>query len=68
MQAIFEHCSMAGSYRIPCNIRGYAPERNEYLVSYFDLILEEYTEEWVDLSYLSGVSKQALKAFRKEWS
>ena len=62
IKAEYQHCSMAGSYWIDCEVLGFNTSTNKVLVSYHDFLIDEKETRWVPYDYIRGCSWPSLLA------
>jgi hypothetical protein len=58
--AEYLHCSMAGSYWIPCEIHGWDDKSERFKVKYYDFIIEEDEHIWAPYDRVKGYTWPSL--------
>lgn len=61
----FQHCSMLGSYWVPCEVIG-ETEEGLKIIRYFDLVLDKPVEDEVEDSYLRIVETEITQKYLSE--
>ena len=51
--AVYEHCSMAGSYHVDCTIHGWDDKSERFMVRYYDFIIDEIVDTWSPYEYVT---------------